>query len=138
MLGWIRRRRQRRRLAPVVSGVPRALQSAFGPSPTYTAAQVESVASRLKLDESQRRAALAACCSPAAFAAARPGLEPGLYDRLRGDIARAFDIDRPKFTCEHLLALRNVPRGAKWQPSAHIYDSFGGYGGSHGTGHESD
>lgn len=110
MIGWLRRRRERKRLAPVAGALPAALIRSYGPAAFYSVAQVRAAAANLGLPRSLDIMALAACCRESDVLLAEPTMNPVGYRKLRAHLAKVFRIDQPKFTCEHLLALRNVPR----------------------------
>ncbi len=64
MFAWLRKRRRRRELSPLITLLPGALTKSYGSAEFYTPAQVRREGERLKLNSMLIPFALSAYCKP--------------------------------------------------------------------------
>lgn len=115
----------------MAAAVPAILVKSYGAGDTYTAGQVTTACKKLGLSPETVKAALAACCTRANFTALGGAYTAELFDRLRAEIAKQFDIDSNELSAEALRKLGLRPASGLLAPWTDDLDLGGGDGGHH-------
>lgn len=108
MLAWLKQRRRRKLLSPVVVELPRLLAHQFAGKDYYTAAQVRRALEVLKIaPEAQLTPyAYALACAPAEFMQVLPNLAPVRRREMRIELAELFDINGADLAMHQLRRAR--------------------------------
>jgi hypothetical protein len=129
MLSWLRRRRRRRILRPVVQTLPWALAKAYGAADYYSPKQIQRILEKSNLD-SLRDYALSAYCRatdiPVEF-----NLSENNRLAYRAELAELFDISPMDFVVENIRRLKTRP---SWNPTEWWHSDATLYGTDHGNG----